>query len=591
MRFVSLRRAVPACAAAAAVLAFGVPGIASAKEAPGPKTDVLPQCEGASLIEGNGSTFQAPVEYKFTGWQSEENKELSEGFNHPKGKLGCGGSLKPEVRFNQEETFDRGSGACLKTWGEGISTFGEKKSSKGKEETYPRVSRYPFCGTDEAPKQSVKEGMEGILFSEHEAGFESGEGKEIESLPFAQGAEAMITNLPKHCLASSEVTTAQGKTEKLGRLALDQNAIAGIYEGTIKTWKEAIEKQELEPGGKAENGDNALECKGGAEGIKYIEGGVEKELTGTEKATPLEEEEEIIRPVVRADKSGTTHIFKAFLLQVNTADNIPMEKFEEVNGGEKPCKTGELGAGAVESWQQVSEGCENQRWPEEAHVLRPTETGNPGVVNEVNKTESSIGYADLSVAQDFKFFDTKVAIAGEKGGENKIGSITKQGEKNKKFWAVVQDSKPGTTPVTYEDPQTKGDVEKFEESNCKETVYTAAIGQAFPPKSTQSDWSKVKGYNVSKTYPICGLTYILAARQYWYFLKKYGVSETESRKIATAVHDYAVYAVSPKGGGKLLKKSDYEPLPTNVDEEAVLGAEGIGNKEGAPTFTKAEEES
>ena len=553
MRFVSLRRAVPACAAAAAVLAVGVPGIASAKEAPGPKTDVLPQCEGKSLIEGNGLTFQAPVEYTFTGWQSEENKELPTGFNHPKGKLGCGGSLKPEARYNQEETFDRGSGACLKTWGEGIKTFGEKKAKSGKEETYPRVSRYPYCGTDEAPKQSVKEGMEGTLFTEHEAGFESGEGKEIETLPFAQGAEAMIVHLPKDCVASSEITTAQGKTETLGRLALDQESIEKIYRGAITTWKELIEKQ-------GTDGKDTLTC---------TEGG----------------ENKTIRPVVRADKSGTTHIFKAFLLQVNTAANIPMEEFKEVNGGEKPCSEGSLGAGAVESWQQVSEGCENQRWPEAAHVLRPTETGNPGVVNEVNKTESSIGYADLSVAQDFKFFDTKTAIEGEKGGENKTG------EQNKKFWAVVQDSKPGTLPVTFEDPQSKGNVEKFEESNCKETVYIAAIGQEFPPKSTQSDWSKVKGSSVSKTYPICGLTYILAARQYWYFLKKYGVSEEESKKIATAVHDFAVYAVSPKGGGKLLKKSDYEALPTKVAEEAVLGAEGIGSKEGAPTFTKAEEES
>ena len=39
------------------------------------------------------------------------------------------------------------------------------------------------------------------------------------------------------------------------------------------------------------------------------------------------------------DKSGTTHIFKAFLLQVNT-EELPMEAFHEV-AGEKPCPESE----------------------------------------------------------------------------------------------------------------------------------------------------------------------------------------------------------------------------------------------------------
>ena len=141
-----------------------------------------------------------------------------------------------------------------------------------------------------------------------------------------------------------------------------------------------------------------------------------------------------IRPVVRADKSGTTHIFKAFLLQVYTG-TFAAEEFKEVNKGEKPCKEGNLEAGATESWQQMSEGYENQRWPEAAKVLRPVETGNPGVVNEVNNTESSIGYADPRSPRNESFFSNKGV-----GGENK------KGEQNEKFWAVVQNSEPGKTP-------------------------------------------------------------------------------------------------------------------------------------------------
>ena len=67
---------------------------------------------------------------------------------------------------------------------------------------------------------------------------------------------------------------------------------------------------------------------------------------------------------------------------------------------------------------------------------------------------------------------------------------------------------------------------------------------------------------MSKTYPICGLTYVLAARQYYYFLEKYGVSEAESKKIATTVHDYLQWRRRQTGGGgKVLKNHDYEALP------------------------------
>ena len=530
MRFVSLRRAVPACATAA-VVALGVPGVASAKA---PKTDVLEQCSGAQEIQGEGSTFQAPAEFLWTGTNSDKgNEELKTGFNFSSYKLGCSGGQgsgqKPKVYYNQEEAFDRGSGSCLKTWGNGIKKFGEEKESKGKKETYPRVSRYPYCGTDEAPSKTVKEEFEKPEFMA--AGGESGNGEAIESIPVAQGAEAIIVHLPADCLASSEITTSKGIKVALGRLALDQEVVEGIYAGTITTWAQAMTAQ-------GTDGNDKLTCTGGGEN-------------------------DTIRPVVRADKSGTTHIFKSFLEQVNEEKNIPMEKFTEVNG-EHPCTESEkLKEGEEEGWETVAEGCENQRWPLAAHVLRPTETGNPGVVNEVNSTPSSVGYADLAVAQEYKFFNPPTG-----------------GQGTKEFWATLQNSEPGKTPVTFEDPSTKGDSSKEGSSNCKDSVYTAKKGEKFPPSSTRKDWSKVKAENVSKTYPICGLTYVLAARQYFYFLTPYGVSEEESQKIATTVHDYIDYVVSTGGGGKAVKNHDYEALPKNVAKEATLGAEEIGSKKG-----------
>jgi ABC-type phosphate transport system substrate-binding protein len=537
MRFVSVRRVMPLGIATAAALALGVPGVASAKKVTPPKPDVLEQCSGAQKIEGEGSTFQGPAEFLWTGVNSEKgNEALKTGFNFSSSSLACAGHAgqgsgeKPEVYFNQTGSANRGSGSCLKTWGNGIKTFGEVKTG----ETYPRVKKFPFCGTDEAPSKAVKEEFEKSEFMG--SGGEAGNGEAIESIPVAQGAVSLIVHLPKDCTASSEIKTSTGKVEKLGRLALDQEVIEEIYRGTITTWAQALTKE-------GTDGNDTLTC---------TEGGASK----------------TIRPVVRADKSGTTHIFKAFLLQVYTG-NFAAEEFKEVNGGEKPCTSGELGAGATVSWAQTSEGCENQRWPEAAHVLRPTETGNPGVINEVNTTESSIGYADLAVAQEKGFFSSKGV-----GGENK------KEEKTKEFWAPVQNSEPGKTPLTYADPSTKGDTAKEGDSNCKDTKFVSAKGEEFPPLSTRFDWSKVKGENVSKTYPICGVTYVLAARQYFYFLEKYGVSEAESEKIATTVHDYLQWVVNTKtgGGGKLLKNSDYEALPKAVQAEAEFGAEEIGSK-------------
>ncbi|HTW40896.1 MAG TPA: substrate-binding domain-containing protein [Solirubrobacteraceae bacterium] len=529
-----MRRAVPMGMVATAALALGLPGVASAKK---PKAEVLEQCSGPR-IEAVGSTFQAPLQFIWSGINSDKGNEvLDSGYNHSSSGSACSGTqgskAKAEFYYNQEE-INRGSGACLKTLGEGVTTFGETKIVDGKEETYPRVNKYPLCGTDEAPKQSVKESME--KFADDAAGFEGGKGEAIESLPVAQGSEAIIVHLPKDCLASSEMPAKKGKFTKLGRLALDQEVIAGIYEGKIKTWLEAIEAQ-------GEDGHDMLTC---------TEGG----------------ENDTIRPVVRADKSGTTHIFKAFLLQVYTG-KFPAEEFKEVNKGEKPCKESErLDAGVEVSWEEVSEGCENQRWPEEAHVLRPTETGNPGVVHEVNSTESSIGYADLSVASEYGYFSKKA----DGGGENTTG------EQNKEFWALVQNSAPGVKPVTFMDPQTNGDVETPTESNCKDTKYVAAKGEEFPPKSTRDDWSKVKGENVSATYPICGVTYELAPRQEWYFLEPYGVSEARSLELATSVHDYLAFITAKKGGQTELVGSDYAALPKGVAKEDETGAAEIGSK-------------
>ena len=83
----------------------------------------------------------------------------------------------------------------------------------------------------------------------------------------------------------------------------------------------------------------------------------------------------------RSDKSGTTHVFKKFLEQVN---NTPFEAEE----GTFACSCAK--GAESKDWEQVSEGCENQRWPVAAEVIRPKNSGNQGVVEEVGKNASSL---------------------------------------------------------------------------------------------------------------------------------------------------------------------------------------------------------
>ena len=84
--------------------------------------------------------------------------------------------------------------------------------------------------------------------------------------------------------------------------------------------------------------------------------------------------EQTINVVVRLDKSGTTHIFKAFLVQAGTRSPIEMEEANEPRRRRKrrgqPCKAVKP-AEETRTWAQVAEGCENQRWPEAAEIVRP----------------------------------------------------------------------------------------------------------------------------------------------------------------------------------------------------------------------------
>ena len=400
-----------------------------------------------------------------------------------------------------------------------------------------------------------------------------GETKSIETIPVAQGAVAVIVHLPEGCKASSEIETG-GKKVKLGRLVFENSTIEGVYAGTIRSWKQLLAHQTT--------GSDALTCKGGTESkeaeegldlIKYVNtSGEEITLPSGTKATAAEEEEEIIHATVRLDHSGTTHIFKSYIEQINTSP-IEMEAYPEEIGSKK------TGCGAAkpeesEKWDEVAEACQNQRWPAAAKVVRGTIVGNPGVEARVNQVQSSIGYGDLGSVRESEFFSKKGV-----GGENIKGTETTVGEQHTRFWAEVQNT---ATPATsgYDEPSTNGDVEKSARSNCDDTVYTNEAGKAFPPANTRELWNGAKAELTEKKYAICGLTYDLLLRQYAFY-PELGV-ESEGKPIATAAHDFLLWAVNNKeeGGSNttFFNTSDYEALPTVLRTKAEKGIEEVGWK-------------
>ncbi len=502
MTFLSARRIVSACiVSAAAVAALATPGAASA-------TDLGTQCSGSS-IEGLGSTFQAPAQKV---WNPDFN--LGSNITACSGTQGSKGT--PTAVYNQG-SGNTGSGACL-------HDFGAETASA------PKYNLFPYCGTDEAPNPTQK--------TEIEKNKSGGAEKSLETIPVLQGSEGMIVNLPTNCRAQSEVASGTKKV-KLGRLVFDDSTLEGIFAGTIRTWKAAVEAQ----GG---HGADKLTCK------------------------EASEEEDPITVVVRRDKSGTTHIFKSWLAQVDTA-KLKMEAFNEPEegSGKKPC-----GAALPEeekTWEQVQEGCENQRWPAAAKIVRPSANGNPAVIEKVAATASSIAYGDLAVERENGSFSKKGL-----GGENKKGTETKVGEQNERFWAEVQNSEPGKTPVTYIDPASNGDIEKGANSNCAGTIYASKPGEKFPPKNTRETWFAVKAEITQKKYAICGLTYDLALREYAFY------TPAASKEQATTVENYLLFSLNAKtgGGGNVIKNHDYEKLPAAVLKEAETGVKEIGFKEG-----------
>ncbi len=230
MTSLSARRLVPMCIlSAATVAALVAPGAASAAGKLGA------MCSGAN-VTGQGSSFQKLAQQ--TVWDPDFNIS---GAGHA-----CNGTqgtkAKPTITYNPS-----GSGAGLESWGVNGHAASFEASNA-------------FVGTDEPPNTAQ--------IGEIEA---HGAAKTLETLPVAQGADAIIVNLPTGCTASNK---------RNQRLVLNNVTLEKIFRGEITKWSQITD-----------NGDklNGKTCNA----------------------------EETIKVTVRKDESGTTHIFKKYLNLIN----------------------------------------------------------------------------------------------------------------------------------------------------------------------------------------------------------------------------------------------------------------------------------
>jgi ABC-type phosphate transport system substrate-binding protein len=373
-----------------------------------------------------------------------------------------------------------GSGTALKSWGAEAPAEGEPFVGFGPNNA--------FLGVDEPPNETQLSNLDGQESVKAE-GAES-----VESIPVAQAAVAIIVHLPTGCTASSTVANAEN------RLVLSDAELAAIYQGEIKKW------------GELNVGGDKVTCP-----------------------------EEPITIVVREDGSGTTHITKRFLGQLDPSTSFEYE------------------TGKFATWGELSEASLNKKWPLVDAVVKPVAKGGGELANKVNEIPGAIGYLNLFEARAKGF----------------------EGKEANKFWVEIQNTEKVKTvkgvkvfTYTFQDPSTDYDTATTASSNCEKEDYVVAGSlEPFPPATTLLPWDKVTtNPSEKKSYALCGLTYDIAFSNY------YSVPGTSKAEEET-VKQYLQFLTAKKGGQLSLAGHDYLALPTAVLTRAAKGAKEINYTE------------
>ncbi len=250
-------------------------------------------------------------------------------------------------------------------------------------------------------------------------------------------------------------------------------------------------------------------------------------LSWSDLATAEGECNSPITRVVRKDGSGQTYQFKNYLFQLN-------KKALACTGAEK------------QTWQQLepitngTTGAPNTTWPEScaektlSALVIPTGTGGGQVVQKVNATSGSIGYASLPDTMTNKSGNTRILALQNNG----LGPASE---------AVFASPLSGET------------------ANCGATTYKTP---ANVNTGLDLDWSQVFGAKPAigeGGYPICTLTFNLA-------FHGYGAAGF-AQKDEITVRDYITEYMTQAAGQNDINSHYYSALPSTADVRTnILGA-------------------
>jgi ABC-type phosphate transport system substrate-binding protein len=322
---------------------------------------------------------------------------------------------------------------------------------------------------------------------------EKGPGAKVLSIPVLQVALALPIHLPEGCTAQSG---KGGKGPK--RLVLSDETLQAIFAHTITKWSQIA----------AYNAD---------------------QLVGAS----CDKEAPIIR-VVRKEGSGATSLLEKVLFEINKAP---------VDGSE--------------TWTDLAEQVENNKWPDETENLVTAEKGS-GIAAKVASTAGSIGYANLNEVRQ------NAAFTPAGGG----------GEGSAIFWPELQ-----SKGKKFQDPSTDKEENSAANANCNGEDYISLNGVGkqgkFPPASTEAPWNEVTANKVEKaSYPLCGFAYVLSLTKFSDFIGSEPGNEPSAAEVETT-KNYLSFVLGE--GQTLLNDHDFLTLPTGKKGGNVqkIASEGV----------------
>ncbi len=511
-------------AAALAVAAAAAPPSAHAAFA-------IPACSG-SAVKGEGSSLQKVAQTEF--WTVHVFYT----------SFGCEtAALTSPITYSPD-----GSGCGIASIGGGPGS--EATCSDFKAGTVADGYRDPetrFAASD-APLTAAKKAA-----AEDQGGPKPGL---IHQIPVAAAAVTVVVHFPEGCKLKNPAEPGGNENTSTGGLASGVKGVGSEVEGKNNDpvgayTGDTFANQTLRVHVKADEMEKIWD---GAAQQTWVNIVPEADFEGSSAEQKACGEKPVIR-IVRADGSGTTYNFKAYLSLLPGAPAVWTTAPVVGDNNKWPVKSGENVEPAAASGSNV---CESP-----THICQAATTGGGGVAKAVAATDGSIGYLDLATARKEGFDITKKTA-------------------DHLYWIPQQTINPGAPEgegpgkkvgTNYVEP-TANSASNLNGSgapqgaNCTNADYR---GIPATPASdpTLGDWSSAiaTGSEDTATYPVCALTYDFAFDD---DAPVYGNTPAEEAKART-VKDYLT-AIESDAGQLGLASADYGTLKASIIK---IGQNGV----------------